>query len=454
MALVELSEEDLRDVEVVGEIPLPRGDVRVLLALVGELNPNKRARVNLGPGALPPLPPNIQLDGVEGGEMAPKGKAKQSFAVFTSGEELLTVETKDLSQRVTDATLMVRAGEGDRRVLYGIGPPFVGVLTGEGLARLASDVMMAQAAGTGKEGATNAVQVLWGLGALAKLAGARVWTDKDLLSRVIKGEWEKFRLDGLSLRDFNHAGRFPVSRTVMVDYSFVRQLKDSLAGLELVTTAVLSPKLGGFTSALSSRLEVGCLELVSSSQLLLYTMINDSLVDAFKELRTSVKGVGGASLNGPDRVKVLLETGLGHVQLPNLVGGPAQVELFNRLRGDLYVLVAKAASAGTGGGVAAEEVKKAEDKGVGRGGGKGPVLEAKTECLDSLRNSLGLKNHNGVVIKTCTNSLCKFEHTALFRINKRGWKDEVDRSVGTANRSAGWVLEIKAAIDGSPKIKA
>ena len=59
---------------------------------------------------------------------------------------------------------------------------------------------------------------------------------------------------------------------------------------------------------------------------------------------------------------MLLETGLEQVQLPNLVGGPAQVELFNRLRGDLYVLVAKAASAGTGGGVAAEEVKDVEHR--------------------------------------------------------------------------------------------
>ena len=44
-ALGEMTENDLMDDSIIGEIPLPRGDVRVLLALAGDLNPSKRARM-------------------------------------------------------------------------------------------------------------------------------------------------------------------------------------------------------------------------------------------------------------------------------------------------------------------------------------------------------------------------------------------------------------------------
>lgn len=411
-------------------------------------------------GALPPVLPDV-LDGVEGGEVVPKARAKQSYAAFINGEEFVTIDGKDIGQRVADATLMVRVGEPDRRVLFGIGAPFVSVVTGQKLKEYASDVMMAQAAGITKENATNTVQLLWGLGALDRLADARVMKDDGLLSKAIMGEWNKFRLDELSLRDFAHTGRYAVSRAALVDYSFVRQLRDSLGGLELVVSAVFSQRMGGFTSVLSARLEATYLGLASSTQLLVFTSVNDCLADVFKEVRTSVKGVAGASLNGPERVKELLETSLARVQLPNLAGGPAQVDMFNKLRGDMYILVAKenkAASASGGGGGAAKESgggTATMAKGVGNGGGGGgkPVVDAKVECMDTLRNSLHLKNNSGGPVQACKNGKCRFEHTALFRLTKQAWKEEVDRSVGPKVQNEEWVKAIKTAIDAHPRIK-
>ena len=450
--LTSLKHEDFREFST--------GIARLMMLVIEELEaaefPNKRRRVNAQGAFAPPLP-IIQPDGVEGEAVVPKGRAKQSFALFPNGEEVVTADTKDLPQRVVDATLMMRAGEVDRRGLYGLAPQFGKVVTGPRLGELASDVMMAQAAGTRKVNAPSAVQTLWGLGSLAKMAKARVCEDKGLLSKMVMGEWSKFQLGHLSLRDFNHTGRFSVSRTALVDYAFVRQMREALEGLELVMGAVFSPVLVGFTLALRTRLEADYLELASSTQLMCYAQVNDRLADAFEELRTAIKGAGGVSLNGPDRVKALLETCLSQVQMSNLAGGAAMVDVFNRIRGNTYVLVAtesKEAPASTvGGGGAKEEVAKVEEKKAGKGGGA-PIAEVKKECMDSLRNSLGLKNNNGVAIKACNNSLCKYEHTALFRMSKQAWKNEVDRSVGTSNSGAGWVQEIKTAIDGCSRIRA
>ena len=420
------------------------GTARLLEKLIVELGetsyPNKRRKTQ-GVAAL-------HLEGAESGEVVQKTRAKLSYASFINGEELVTIDNKDLAPRVADATLMMRAGDVGRRVIYGIGPPFARVITGGRLIELAADVRLTQAAGTSKEAATNAVQVLWGLGDLAKMTRAGVCGDKDLLSKMIVGKWDKFQWDGLSLRDFHYDGRFAVNRNELVKYSFVRQLKESLEGLELVAAAVFSPTLMGFTAVFRARLDAGYLQLASSTQLMVFALVNDSLVDAFDELRTAVRGIGGASLNGPDSVKGLLEWGLAQVLLPSLEGGPAQVALFNRLRAARYVL-------GTDVGM----VAPATGGGGAKGGGE-DMEDQPVVCVDHLRGLFGQRkgataNGNLVVCHYGEDNQgrsCPKLHIQLSEVTKVELGAMVEEAGVTGKTK--WAQALRQAIDESTELKA
>jgi hypothetical protein len=346
--------------------------------------------------------------------------AKQKYATFLDGQQLATNSGDKIAERVAAMQLLVRTADQSRYRLLGLLPNFDTAVDVEEIKKMALEVIAALSAAVAKEHTTEAVQAWWGLGAFHTLTESRVWKEVAVLGRVMRGEWGRYELGALSLRDFHRDGPFAVEVDVLVDYKFILAMTVALQGLVTVLSAVLSADLEGFADAIIARLFEARFTLASTNQRRLYTSVNDAVTDAFDEARRSMKGPTGGEIRTAVDVRALFVHYLGLVAFTGLSEGAAANGVYAAHRQALYHLddprgkakdKAPAASAtgevkGSGG---AGGTKKA---GLVGGGASGPVCVSHLRGLLGLKGKSGRKSLGGELFK-CTDSGCVREHVRL-----------------------------------------
>jgi hypothetical protein len=374
-----------------------------------------------------------------------------------------------MGERAVSAQLAVRTTDPDRHRLLGLAPYFDSPLDAAELSKMASEVMAARSGGVERDATTETQKVWWGLGVFITMLSARVWMDVAVLGRLVRGEWVKYELGGLSLRDFHRGGHFAVGADVLVDYDFLLTMMDALRGLATVLSAVFSPGLVGCVVDVLKRMEDAQYDLASCTQMRLFTQLNDAIADGIDDAKRSAKGPTGGDLKTAADVKAVFEYYLALVPFAGLKDGAAVNTIFNKHRRHLYswgkpevvkdskALPAPVKGVGggkegqTGGGVGKQKEEKA--------GGKG------TLCVDFLREALGLRKRVSVPraghartsrnnaaplspvgdLVRCSNARCGKEHVVLAQETKAGLLKRLEAEEVDVNM--GYGADIKAALE-------
>jgi hypothetical protein len=434
------------------------GRSRVMLSLTEDLRKRPRIQAQGDADAAP-------IEALVGAS-----RVKSKYLLFLNGEELKTASTTDATSRVLQAQVVMRMADADKRPKYGLAPTFEKLIGGEELSRLAREVEATQMAGIAKSEATSLANIFWLLGGRAKMPDARVWTDSEVLWRVLTGEWDKYELGRLSLADFHHSGASSVSTTVMVGYPFIRWLLEALAGLESVLTGLFSEQLQGVTAVFAAKLENAWTQLTTSTEFRLFTSVNDVIADFFRELRTGTE----ASLNGAKNVKVFLASALDKIVFTTRENGAAMNEWFQNHRLTMYVLPAVTTRKATkpselDGGDGKEKEQAAPGAGADTRAPMGTVIAATSGVaaagLVSARTTISTVDkktqicvyHLSWVLgipgaKACTRgTACEFAHDDLKDISKDSAKGAIVSALAKNPTARDANL---AAIDASTIMKA
>ena len=428
----------------------------------------KRARVADDAGEQP----GVDLLGPGGG--VPKQGAKQKYVVFLDGQQVPTNSTDTNGERQAAAQLVMRTASPAQFRVLGMAPSYDSPVDGNKLKQVGTEVYASLMAGVDKGNTTAEKQLWWDVGVvMSTMRGARVWTDAAVLTRLLRGRWDKYELWGLSLRDFHREGPFKVGAAVMVDYSFILLLQDALRGLMAVVAAVLSATLYGFADASIKRLSDFHLGLVSTTQVRLFTAYNDAVSNALEEARCSMLTPTGRPVATAVEVKELLEYHLSKVTFSDRNAGAADNDHYDEHRRSMYEWTehkAPAASATSKGGVAegkGPEVKAKTDEGKGGKDAKGEgfgtlcvewlreALELRSRVHFNKSNGLGRQKRNAAPAKgefiKCTVTDCSREHVQLNRQTKAGLLARL--ATERVDVTKGMGLDIKEALDVCTRLK-
>ena len=410
----------------------------------------KRARANNAQGA-----PNADvLVDVEGGGQKPW---RQKNVTFIGGKQLPTNSTEKMAERTLGGQLIMNTVDEEKLRTFGMSPTYDHPVVADGLMSMATEVVAAIYMDTARTSTTVMQQRWWTLGeAFATMAGARVCLEPLVMGRLVRGEWSKYKLGDLSLRDFHREGPYKVGAACLVDYSFVLKVMDSLRGLVAMACAALSAALGAFAEEFCKRVTESQHTLNSAYQMRFYTSVNDAIADAWEEARSSSRT--------PVEVGELLVQHLGTVILTPMKDGAAANDTFARLRlaqyswGESKLTTgppAPVALKGGGGegvkGVASKGVEEQVGGKVDEGQGGGGL------CVDFLRGLLGLRSvqprpNGGVApLVECKAQSCKKTHVQLNRWTKADLVAALEK--GGIDLTSGFGQGIKNALDRCGKLK-
>ena len=311
------------------------------------------------------------------------------------------------------------------------------------------------------------------------MLGASVWTQEAILGRLLRGEWDKYKLGLVSLHHFHRSGPFAVSVRGMVDYNFICLMVDALVGLVTVLTAVLSEDFGGMVNDIVERLRGAQFGLTACTQMRLYTMVNDAVGCGFEDARGARKGPTGGDLKTATDVRAVFVYYLARVALPGLQDGETGNRVFETHRLPLYswsrpeeeevVKVKKATESkvqpapGKEGGGGREADGDGNQASKMAGGGKGPG----TLCVEHLRELLGLRARGytrgglggqgragkveGPLVRCQSGKGCSKEHVVLNQQSKAGLLKRLATEGVDVERGFG--LDIKDALEVCAKLK-
>lgn len=431
----------------------PLGQKLALLTLVADLRQGEDG---------PPAAKRARGDG-NTGETPVNATVKAKFVVFLDGQRLPTNSSDRMADRALGGQFSVRATDDDTRYrVLGLAPYFDNPLEAVQLKQVAVEVISDLAAGMVKTAATESRQTWWGLGFLSTMLQARVWKDAAVLGRLLRGEWEKYKMRPLSLIDFYRGGPFEVKGDVLTDYAFLSVMVEALKSWAAMMSAVFSDCFAGMADGIVGRLEESQFGLAHCSQRRLLTQLNDAVADGFDDARRAYRGPTGGDIKKPGEVRALFVHYLQGVVLSTGENGPAGNDNFKRLRQDLYDFGAptegkggKAPPApGIGGGGAKEA---AGGKGVGRG----------TLCVDFLREALGLRVQSGLdshgrrlpntagtgALVRCATPRCKLEHVRLCEQTRAGLVARLRAEGVDLEKTGSYGAKIKEALDGCTLLK-
>lgn len=467
-----LHEQEFRDLDTLDGLTLvmlpagwPYGRKVMLMKMVDRLLQRPAAKKARGDGDAGEQPVFAVID-AGGGAQKPQ---KLKFVDLLDGERLPTTTLDKVAERAFAAQLAVRAtSDRSRFRTLGLAPFYDKLMDGVALKQMAAEVISDLSVGKEKEAATEARQAFWGLRVFSTLLGSNVYGREGVLGRLLRGDWDKYKMGPLSLRDFHREGAFSVGARGKAEYSFVHRVMEALKSWALVMGAVFSTVFLGMTDEIADLLEKAHFGLAQWTQLRLYTLVNDAVADAIDDVKKAATGPGGGDIKGPEGVKAVFVYYLKGVDVSKGTDGLRDNEVFRTLREDLYSFDTPTEDKGgkappapvmSGGGAKEAGANGVRETTMGKGTGRG------TLCVMYLRQILGLRyqpTHYSRVSKgqpraaelvKCHNRNCKLEHVVLKEHTKADLLARLEAEGVDVDKPDGYGAKIREALDKSTQLK-